>query len=46
MRVKLELDAGYAGAARPEGEHVVVGLTHRWAHGGRYTLVVQAIPKA
>jgi type VI secretion system secreted protein VgrG len=43
----LEASTAYEGAARPEGEHVVVALEHRWrAEAPRYELVATAIPRA
>jgi type VI secretion system secreted protein VgrG len=46
---KLALDptAGYAGTARPEGDHACVAITHRWSIGDEeYAVGVEAIPIA
>ena len=47
LSFELQVDADYQGAARPEGEHFVVALEHRWrADAPRYDLTVTAIPLA
>jgi type VI secretion system secreted protein VgrG len=47
LSLVLEASPDYEGAARPEGEHVVVALDHRWhAEAARYQLVATAIPLA
>ncbi|APR80668.1 Hypothetical protein A7982_06015 [Minicystis rosea] len=46
VRVALELGPDYTGAARPEGKHFIVGLTHQFSHGGRYQLMARAIPES
>ena len=43
----LEASADYEGAARSEGDHLVLALEHRWrAEAPRYELEVSAIPLA
>lgn len=46
LRFAVELDPGYVGSARPEGEHVVVAVRHGWKKGDpQRTMEVHAIPK-
>jgi type VI secretion system secreted protein VgrG len=45
LSFQLQPDTDYQGAARPEGDHLVVALEHRWqADAPRYALEVTAIP--
>jgi type VI secretion system secreted protein VgrG len=47
LSLRLEAGANYEGAVRPEGEHLVIALDHRWrADAPRYELEVTAIPLA
>jgi type VI secretion system secreted protein VgrG len=44
--VTLEVDPGFSGAARPEGELFVTSVSHRFRLGGdEYAIAVRAIPK-
>jgi type VI secretion system secreted protein VgrG len=45
LAFRVEVDPGYAGSARPEGDHVVVATRRAWQKGGARTLEVEAIPR-